>query len=156
MKPAQLEAIRRQVLDGARAIRADGAEVPPALFLYNARPDDALGALTVIDLSRAAQNKDIWAALHQRMARDPSVAASVLILECWTCNLKPGEPLPEDGKVSGRADRTEALAVNVLSRGRQWLMVAAITGCEIEEAELAPVSTTGPNRFEGRFIREER
>lgn len=150
LTPIHLEEIRLCILHGARAIKAKGKEVPPALILFNERPGNELGELTPIVL--ATGTKDEWAALQRHYARSPEFAAAVLVLECWTCALAPDEPLPDS--VRGRSDRAEGLAVSVLTREEQYMLLATIRGATIEEAQFTRVSTSGPDRFEGRFIRE--
>lgn len=150
LRPDQLEFIRRCALTGARGIRNDGRECAPMLLLFNSRPDGDLGDVAAISL--AGRSKDFWAAMQQRYARAPDVAAAVLIVEAWQSVVPPGADVP--ATTEGDPDREEVLMVNVLSDRAQWLLTAPIDGRTIHDAQLKQINTGGAERMEGRFIRE--
>ncbi len=148
LTPEHLEKIKTAILTIAREIRAAGQECQPMLMAMNSRPDGQLGRTTGMDIS--ALSNDGRAKLHQKLARDPSVAISILIHECWGCFRNPGEPLPI-GKVSEQPDREETLMINVLTASEQWLLFARIDGKTVHDADWQ--KSDGTN-FEGRFVRE--
>jgi hypothetical protein len=145
----QLEEIRAACLKGARAFKAKGKDVAPALLCFNSRPDGALGSLHIIAL--LGGNKDEWAELQRRMARAPDVAAAALVIECWRADLDKNEPIPPS--IAERAEKKEALLVSVMTRENQYLMLADINGREISDAPLRNIDTTPAETHTGRFIR---
>jgi len=151
LRDDQIKQVCSLVVSFAQLSRNYLGEVPPTLILINARPGGELGDLSTGPLTYGT--KDQWAHLQQRFARSPDIAAAVLILECWGCDLKPGEQQPET--VSERQDRYEMVMVNIMSATDQWLMLAPITAAGlIEEAPAQRVGSDGPRTFKGRFIRE--
>ncbi len=153
---AQLEELRTDALRGARHFKAAGKDVPPALLVYNARPDGRLGELHIIALMGGT--KDQWAALQQKQARSPEVAAAVLVIECWSLIQDRAAAALAAGAVpdsiAAHPGRTEALLVSVMTREEQHIGFATITGKTVAEFELRPLSPDGPARMTGRFVRE--
>lgn len=146
LTPEHIRAIKTCAMTGARAIRAEGRECAPFLLLFNATVAGDLGDMTAIGIRNA--DKDQRAALQQRYARSPDIAAAVLINEGWQAVLAPGEEITA---ASQHPAREKVLIVNVLTRSDQWLLCARIDGTHIDDAEFIKVE--GGNLV-GRFIRE--
>lgn len=148
LKPIQLEEIRISAMRGARSIRAKGRECRAVLLLFNSTPAGELGDLTAMDIEEA--DKDTRAAIQRKFAREPDIAAAVMINEGWQSIITPGAPVPST--TEGDPLRQEILLVNVLTADAQWLLAAEIHDNKIDDAQFQKVEN---GNFEGRFIRDE-
>ena len=149
IKPHQFASIKGAILMDARRIRATGAECPPALFLINRKPNGDFGTVTCLTIAHL--QKDEIAALHRKQSRDPSIAAAILMQECWQSLILPGQDIPANGSTANNPLRQEMLLLNMLTATEQWLLAAEIHGNTIETAEWQEVTA---ENYKGRFIRE--